>query len=128
MLGLNTNTDVGRRLKEVDTRTQTHMHTQGMLAEGIIEQQRVEDYLEKVHDIDYSDIAADAPLCDILGKCVTKDRRYVFTVCMCVCVCVCVGENERERETQRESACVCVCLCVCVFMCVCVCVCVCVSV
>jgi len=51
----------------------------GMLAEGIIEQQRVEDYLEKVHDIDYSDIAADASLRDMLGKCVTKDRRHVFT-------------------------------------------------
>jgi len=97
-----------------------------MLTEGIIERQRVEDYLEKVHDIDYSDIAADAPLCDILGKCVTKDRRYVFTVC--VCVCVCVGKRASERERHRERVLVCVCVYVCVCLCVCVCACVCLCV
>jgi len=51
----------------------------GMLVEKIIEQEKVEDFLEKAHDIDYSDIAADPVLLDIITRCATIDRRFVFT-------------------------------------------------
>ena len=51
----------------------------GMLAEGIISDGLVEDYLEKVHDIDYSDIDPDPAVRDVISRCVTKDRRFVFT-------------------------------------------------
>jgi hypothetical protein len=51
-----------------------------MLAESIIGEGQVEDYLEKVHDIDYSDIDANPPMREMIGSCVSKDRRFVFTV------------------------------------------------
>jgi len=51
----------------------------GMLTEGIIDDGRVEDYLEKVHDIDYSDIQQDPAMRDMIRRCLTKDRRIVFT-------------------------------------------------
>jgi FMN phosphatase YigB (HAD superfamily) len=50
-----------------------------MLVEGIMPHSQVEDFLEKVHDIDSSDIVADAALRDLIGLCGTRDRRFVFT-------------------------------------------------
>ena len=51
----------------------------GMLTEGIIDDVHVEEYLEKVHDIDYSDIQQDPAMRDVISRCVTKERRIVFT-------------------------------------------------
>ena len=52
----------------------------GMLAEGILQEGQVEDYLEKVHDIDYADISPDPALRDMIERMsVPKDRRIVFT-------------------------------------------------
>ena len=52
----------------------------GMLAEGILQESQVEDYLFKVHDIDYSDIDPDPALAAmILRMNVPRDRRIVFT-------------------------------------------------
>ena len=51
----------------------------GLLAEGIINDHRVEEYLHTVHDIDYSDIDADPPLRDMIASCVSRECRFVFT-------------------------------------------------
>ena len=49
----------------------------GMLAEGLIDAAAAEDFLLQVHDIDYSDVAADPPLAAILGG--LKVPSWVFT-------------------------------------------------
>ena len=51
----------------------------GMLAEGIIDKDAgVEDFLHKVHLIDYSDIEPDPELAAVLGR-ITKPAMWVFT-------------------------------------------------
>ena len=49
----------------------------GMLVEGIIDDAGVEDYLTKVHDIDYSDIGADPELRATLAK--VRAPSWIFT-------------------------------------------------
>lgn len=49
----------------------------GMLAESIIKPQEAETFLKTVHEIDYSDIAADPLLVDILGRLTVP--TWVFT-------------------------------------------------
>ena len=65
--------------------------------QGIIDHGKVEDYLQQVHDIDYSDIDADGPLREMIGKCASKDRRFVFTAS--------TKEHGRAHGSMHTRAC-----------------------
>lgn len=59
---------------------QTHgTALKGMLKEGILTSDKVDEYLEQAHNIDYSDIASNPELTDIVRRCATKANRFVFT-------------------------------------------------
>ena len=49
-----------------------------MLVEGIIPESQVEDFLVRVHEIDYSDIGPDPPLREVVAA-VAPAHRFVFT-------------------------------------------------
>ncbi|KAJ8613431.1 hypothetical protein CTAYLR_002307 [Chrysophaeum taylorii] len=51
----------------------------GLLEEGIIDQAGVEDFLIKVHEIDYSDIGRDARLRGVLRNVLSLKPTWVFT-------------------------------------------------
>ena len=49
----------------------------GMLAEGLIAADAAEDFLLKVHEIDYSDVLPDPPLAAVLGRLAVP--AWIFT-------------------------------------------------
>lgn len=51
----------------------------GLLLEGIIDRAGVEDFLLKVHDIDYDDIAPDPALVEVLARLMKVAPCWVFT-------------------------------------------------
>lgn len=51
----------------------------GLLAEGLLPRERIEEYLAAVHDVDLCDIGPDPAMREIVVACKTKADRFVFT-------------------------------------------------